>query len=76
MWLCEWEWYMRILQWEMTHNDLLFKALNYAFIALLFGLFAFSYYVIYINYGFVWIHEDPTMEMTHPLSHPLWAYKS
>ena len=32
----------------MTHNDPLFKALNYAFIALLCGLFAISYYVIYI----------------------------
>ena len=37
-----------ILQWEMTHNDSLFKTLNYAFIALLCGLFALFYYVIYI----------------------------
>ena len=46
---------------------------------LLCGLFALSYYVIYINYVVVWIYKDPTMEMTHddyPLSPLIWAWKS
>ena len=33
MWLCGWKWLVRILQWEMTHNDPLFKSFHYVFIA-------------------------------------------
>ena len=33
MWLCEWEWLVMILKWEITHNDPLFKSFHYVFIA-------------------------------------------
>jgi hypothetical protein len=40
---------VRILQWEMTHDDPLFKALNMSLLLLLCGCVV-SFYVIYINY--------------------------
>jgi hypothetical protein len=54
--LCEWKWYVRILQWEMTHGD----PFLWAFTMWL----CVSYYVIYINYVVVWMEmicEDLTM---------------
>ena len=40
---------MRILQWEMIHNDPLFKALTMPLLILLCGC-VISFYVIYMNY--------------------------
>jgi hypothetical protein len=41
---------VRILQWEVTHNDPLCKALTMPLLLYYVDYLLFSYYVIYINY--------------------------
>ena len=78
MWLCEWGWYVRILQWEMTHNDPLFKALTMLLLLYYVDYMLFLLCHLLSLFGCVnmWgFYNGKWLMMFHCSLADIWAYK-